>query len=89
MSDVRRSRVQQDDESLCDIHDRVNFSAIESEIKINKEHTGIKLKLHIDTRYGEIGEYFEIFMDRMLLCKKAAGSLGLTFHLIINETSLM
>lgn len=88
-SDVRRSRVQQDDESLFDIHDRVNFSATESGIKINKEHTGIKLKLHIDTRYGEIGEYFEIFMDRMLLCKKAAGSLGLAFHLIINETSLM
>ncbi|MGI6205331.1 MAG: HD domain-containing protein [Anaerovoracaceae bacterium] len=88
-SDVRRSRVQQDDERKFDIHDRVNFSATESEIKINQSHTGIKLKLHIDTRYGEIGEYFEIFMDRMLLCKRAANSLGLEFHLIINETSLM
>lgn len=88
-SDVRRSRVQQTDPSLFDIHDRVNFSATESAIKINKDHTSVKLKLHIDTRYGEIGEYFEIFMDRMLLCKRAAESLGLHFHLIINETSLM
>lgn len=67
----------------------MNFQATDSEIKINKDHTGIKLKLHIDTRYGEIGEYFEIFMDRMLLCKRAANFLGLDFHLIINETSLM
>ena len=88
-SDVRRSRVQQEDESQFDIHDRVNFSATDSEIKINKDHSGIKLKLHIDTRYGEIGEYFEIFMDRMLLCKRAANFLGLKFHLIINEASLM
>lgn len=88
-SDVRRSRVQADDESKFDIHDRVNFSATDSSVKINKDHTGIKLKLHIDTRYGEIGDYFEIFMERMLLCRKAAASLGLQFHLIINETPLM
>lgn len=88
-SDVRRSRVQAQDESAFDIHDRVNYSATASEIKINKDHSGIKLKLHIDTRYGEIGEYFEIFMERMLLCKRAANSLGLEFHLIINETPLM
>lgn len=88
-SDVRRSRVQQDDESRFDIHDRVNYSVTESEIKINKSHSGIKLKLHIDTRYGEIGEYFQIFMDRMLLCERAAKSLGMEFHLIINEMPLL
>ena len=88
-SDVRRSRVLNRSESQFDIHDRVNYSVNKSEIKINKEHSGIKLKLHIDTRHGEIGEYFEIFMNRMLLCKKAANSLGLQFHLIINEMSLM
>ncbi len=88
-SDVRRSRVQQEDPARFDIHDRVNFSATRSEVKINKDHSGIKLKLQIDTHYGEIGEYFEIFMDRMLLCKRAANSLGLAFHLIINEMSLM
>ncbi len=88
-SDVRRSRVQDKDERNYDIHDRVNYSVKSSVLKINQEHTAIKLKLEIDTRYGEIGEYFEIFMERMLLCRKAAGFLGLEFHLIINEQTLM
>lgn len=87
-SDVRRSRVQDTIERF-DIHDRVNYSAKSSQLKINREHTAIKLKLDIDTRYGEIGEYFEIFMERMLLCRKAANFLKLEFHLIINEQTLM
>ncbi len=87
-SDVRRSRVQ-GDESNYDIHDRVNYSVTSSKLKINLEHTAIKLKLEIDTRYGEIGEYFEIFMERMLLCRKAARFLGMEFHLIINEQTLL
>lgn len=88
-SDVRRSRVQDLSEKNYDIHDRVNYSAASSRLKINQDHTAIKLKLEIDTRYGEIGEYFEIFMDRMLLCRKAAEYLKLEFHLIINEQTLM
>jgi metal-dependent HD superfamily phosphatase/phosphodiesterase len=88
-SDVRRSRVQEKDEHKFDIHDRVNYSVTDSELKINKEHSAIKLKLGIDTRYGEIGEYFEICMERMLLCKKAANFLKMDFHLIINEQTLM
>ena len=87
-SDVRRSRVQ-DDVSNYDIHDRVNYSVKSSVLKINQEHTAIKLKLEIDTRYGEIGEYFEIFLERMLLCRKAANFLNMEFHLIINEQTLM
>ena len=87
-SDVRRSRVQ-DEESNYDIHDRVNYSVRSSVLKINQEHTAIKLKLDIDTRYGEIGEYFEIFLERMLLCRKAANFLHMDFHLIINEQTLM
>ncbi len=88
-SDVRRGRVQEPDHSKFDIHDRVNYSATESKVKINGDHTAIKLKLSIDTRYGEIGEYFEIFMKRMLMVKRAANSLHLDFHLIINEQTLM
>ena len=87
-SDVRRSRVQDEIQDF-DIHDRVNYSVKNSMLKINQEHTAIKLKLEIDTRYGEIGEYFEIFMERMLLCRKAAAFLKLEFHLIINEQTLM
>ncbi len=88
-SDVRRSRVQEADERKFDIHDRVNFSVTESSLKISPAHDSIDLSLAIDTRYGEIGEYFEIFMDRMLLCRKAAEFLGLAFHLIINGQTLM
>ena len=88
-SDVRRNRVQDEDENNYDIHDRVNYSVKSSKLKINQDHTAIKLKLEIDTRYGEIGEYFEIFMERMLLCRKAARFLNLEFHLIINEQTLM
>ncbi len=88
-SDVRRSRVQNDDMNQYDIHDRVNYSVTSSQLKINHDHTAIKLKLEIDTRFSEIGEYFEIFMERTLLCRKAAEFLNLEFHLIINEQTLM
>lgn len=88
-SDVRRSRVQCDDIGKYDIHDRVNYSVTSSRLKINQGHTAIKLKLEINTRFSEIGEYFEIFMERMLLCRKAAEFLNLEFHLIINEQTMM
>lgn len=88
-SDVRRSRVRNEDESTFDIHDRVNYSVKKSELKINEAHTLIKLKLTVDTRYGSVGDYFEIFMERMLLCRKAAEFLGMQFKLMINEQSLM
>lgn len=88
-SDVRRSRVRNRDKSTFDIHDRVNYSVKRSSLKINEAKTEIKLRLTIDTRYGSIMEYFEIFMARMLLCRKAAEKLGLSFKLIINEQQLL
>ena len=88
-SDVRRSRVRNEDVSTFDIHDRVNYSAKKSLLKINEEKTLIKLKLSIDTHYGTIMDYFEIFLDRMILCRKAAEKLGLQFKLIINEQQLI
>lgn len=88
-SDVRRSRVRNQDSASFDIHDRVNYSVKRSQLKINEEHTIIKLKLSIDTRYGSVMDYFEIFMNRMILCRKAAERLGLQFKLIINEQPLL
>ena len=88
-SDVRRSRVRNQDESAFDIHDRVNYSVKKAELKINEERTLIKLKLSVDTRYGSVMDYFEIFMGRMLLCRKAAEELGLQFKLMINEQQLI
>ncbi len=88
-SDVRRSRVRNQDMSGFDMHDRVNYSVTKSELKINEAHTLIKLKLSVDTRYGSVMDYFEIFMSRMVLCRKAAERLGLQFKLMINEQQLI
>lgn len=88
-SDVRRNRVRNQDIAQFDIHDRVNYSVTKSELKINEAHTLIKLKLSVDTHYGSVMDYFEIFMDRMILCRKAAELLGLQFKLMINEQQLI
>ena len=88
-SDVRRNRVRNQDESAFDIHDRVNYSVRKAELKINGAHTIIKLKLTVDTRYGSVMDYFEIFLQRMILCRKAAEKLGLQFKLMINEQQLI
>ncbi len=88
-TDVRRSRVRNKDESTFDIHDRVNYSAKKSITKINEDKTIIKLKLTVDQRYGTVMDYFEIFLGRMILCRKAAERLGLQFKLIINEQQLL
>ena len=88
-SDVRRSRVRNADISKFDIHDRVNYSVKKSLLKINEEKTLVKLKLSVDTQYGSVMDYFEIFMARMILCRKAAERLGLEFKLIINEQQLI
>ena len=88
-SDVRRSRVRNTDTSTFDIHDRVNYSVTKSELKINEARTLIKLKLTVDTHFGSVMDYFEIFMQRMSLCRKAAEKLGLQFKLMINEQQLI
>ncbi len=88
-ADVRRSRVRNTDISSFDIHDRVNYSVKKSLLKINEEKTIVKLKLSVDTQYGSVMDYFEIFMERMILCRKAAEKLGLQFKLIINEQQLI
>ena len=88
-SDVRRSRVRNTDLSTFDIHDRVNYSVKKSTLKINEDKTIVKLKLTVDTKFGSVMDYFEIFMQRMILCRKAAEKLGLQFKLIINEQQLI
>lgn len=88
-ADVRRTRVRNQNDDTFDIHDRVNYSVKESCVKINTDHTIIKVKLSIDTHYCSVMDFFEIFMERMILCKKAAEKLGLKFKLIINEHQLI
>ena len=88
-SDVRRSRVRNRDPAAFDIHDRVNYSVKKSRLTINEDHTLIRLKLDVDTKYGSVMDYFELFMGRMLLCRKAAETLGLQFKLMINDQQLI
>ena len=88
-SDVRRSRVRNDDTSTFDIHDRVNYSVKESKLEIDESYENITLILSIDTEYGSVMDYFEIFMNRMMMCRKAAEKLGLHFKLIINGQHLI
>ena len=83
-ADVRRSRVRNQDKATFDIHDRVNYSVTKSWLEISEDRTEIKLDLTVDTEYSSIMDYFEIFMQRMLLCRKAAEHLGLKFRLTIN-----
>ena len=88
-ADVRRSRVRNRDISAFDIHDRVNYSVIKSALQIDESKTQVTLKLTVDHQFGSVMDYFEIFMGRMLLCRKAAEKLGLKFKLIINDQQLI
>jgi len=88
-SDACYTRVRNTDVAKFDIHDRVNYSVRKSEITINPEHTNITLALTIDTDLSAVFDYFEIFLERMVLCRKAAEMLNLKFHLEINEQKLI
>lgn len=88
-SDVRRSRVRNRDISTFDIHDRVNYSVESSELVIDENKETITLILNVDTSFGSVMDYFEIFLERMILCRKAAEKLGLVFKLNINGQHLI
>lgn len=88
-TDVRRSRVRNHDVSTFDIHDRVNYSTRQSSTRIQEETKEITLNLEIETTYCSVMDYFEIFLERMILCRKAADRLGLSFRLVINQQQLL
>ncbi len=88
-ADVRWTRVRNQDHATFDIHDRVNFSVKQSSLQISDQKDSVTLNLTIDSQFGSVMDYFEIFMGRMLLCRKAAEKLGLKFKLIINEQPLI
>jgi len=83
-SDVRRSRVRRKEDIESDIHDRVNYSVTDSQLDVDNQAKTITLSLTVDKQVSSLMEYFEIFMKRMLMCRKAAECLGLTFHLTVN-----
>ena len=85
-SDVHRSRVQNPDMATFDIHDRVNYAATRSFVRVRPDVKVISLELQIDTEYAQVIEYFEIFLSRMTMVRQAVQFLGSELHLIINDT---
>lgn len=89
-SDVHRTRVRDGEESSrFDIHDRVNYAVEDANIMIDKQNKKIILQLKIDTKICPVIKYFEIFLERMLMSKKAAHYLGVWFGLEINGATLL
>lgn len=87
-TDVRYTRVRNQDLSNYDIHDRVNYSVKESNVIVVKG-SYIELQLTIETKMCSVMDYFEIFLNRMILCRKAADKLGVEFRLVINGQTLL
>lgn len=88
-SDVRRNRVRNRDIATFDIHDRVNYSVEHSALRVLPEEHVALLELTVDTQFSSVMDFFEIFMKRMLLCRRAAERLGLRFQLTINGQQLI
>ncbi len=88
-SDVRRSRVRNQNPADFDIHDRVNHAVERAALSLDKDSRNVLLDLTIDTTQCPVMDYFEIFMPRMILCRRAANKLDLTFKLNINGASIL
>ncbi|MFR2342014.1 MAG: phosphohydrolase, partial [Ruminococcus sp.] len=88
-TDVRRSRVRNTDFLTFDIHDRVNYAVETAELLIDKEQQEFVLSMTIDTQISSVLEYFEIFMERMLLCRRAAQFFHMQFKIYINHSLML
>lgn len=88
-TDVRRSRVRNRDLATFDIHDRVNYAVEKADVSISDDHKVFRLALTIDTAISPVMDYFEIFLNRMILCKKAAHALDMMFELMINDQKIL
>lgn len=87
-TDVRRNRVQNTVPSSFDIHDRVNYAALSSRLSVEKEKGIIRMELELDNSICTVMDYFEIFLKRMLMCRRAAERLGCKFKLVANGSKL-
>lgn len=88
-SDVHRSRVRNPDPTTYDIHDRVNSAVEHSFLRVDEKSKTISLELTIDTKLSQVMEYFEIFLTRMVMCRRAAQLLSCEFKLQINGAKLL
>ncbi|MGD9496731.1 MAG: HD domain-containing protein [Armatimonadota bacterium] len=88
-ADVARERVRNPIMAAFDIHDRINYAARDTKLDVVADLRSITLDLTIDTEIGSVMEYFEIFLSRMVISRKAAQRLGCDFRLIINGVPLL
>ena len=88
-TDVRRNRVREKEIVTFDKHDRVNYAVTEAKLKISPEKGQIALNLQIDEKICTMYEYFEIFLGRMVMCKRAAEILGAKFKLTANGSKIL
>jgi metal-dependent HD superfamily phosphatase/phosphodiesterase len=88
-SDVRRDRVRNPSMVSFDIHDRVNYAVKSSELEVDAAAKTITLRLEIDTSISQVMEYFETFLSRMIMCRRAARRLGCNFGLVINDVQML
>lgn len=88
-SDVHRSRVRNADLATFDIHDRVNYAAVRSFLNVDVEKRTVTLELTIENNICPVMEYFEIFLVRMMMCRRAATFLGCQFKIDINGNKLL
>lgn len=88
-TDVRRNRVRNKDKTDFDIHDRVNYAAVSSQLTVRAEEKEIQLDIELDSSICSLMDYFEIFLDRMLMCRRAAEVLNCRFKLIANGSQVL
>ena len=88
-TDVRRNRVREKEQAAFDIHDRVNYAVTEAKLKVNAKKSTVALNLQIDEHICTMYEYFEIFLGRMVMCRRAAEMLGAKFKLTANGSKVL
>lgn len=88
-TDVRRNRVRNKEMASFDIHDRVNYAVTEAKLKVNPDKRVITLNLQIDESICSMLEYFEIFLERMLMCRRASEMLGAKFKMTANGSKIV
>lgn len=87
-TDVRRNRVQNPTIANFDIHDRVNYAVLASSLEVKKEKRVIQMNLELDDEMCTVMDYFEIFLERMIMCRRAAEVLGCKFKLVANGNKI-
>lgn len=88
-TDVRRNRVRNKEKANFDKHDRVNYAVTEAKLKVNADKGVIALNLQVDEKICTMYEYFDIFLGRMMMCRKAAEILGAKFKLMVNGRKVL